>query len=161
MLPNEFNQLRRLLISLSLMLVFIGITLPLMFYLAFLLPSPPVDYQLPKIAKIVEQEASPADFHGDYSYSGIFLLPSPEIKNLVAKGFDWITFDFPIEDKPRWKTGKLTTEIFEQVMQTNSLKDRLDPQKVYKYLYIGGSGGYRLFAIDESKNKVYYFRYSS
>jgi hypothetical protein len=132
---------------------FVPIVIGNAFYNTFLSPNPPVEYQLPKIAKIIEQESSAADFFGDYTYSAVFLLPQSEVKNLVSKGFDWVTFDFPIGDQPKWKSGKLPSEIC-NIAVNNQLKDKPDCRIEYKYLFIGALGGYRLFAIEEKKGKV-------
>jgi hypothetical protein len=119
----------------------------------------PVTYQLPQAAKIIEEKSSRSDFFGDYSYGAIFKMPPSEVKILTAKGFDWVTFDFSLEEKPQWKTGKLDSMILKQIKDGNfELKDSPDPKKNYKYIYHNGNQGFRIFAIDEAQDKVYYYR---
>jgi hypothetical protein len=134
------------------------LTLYILFLLLFGLDAP-VDYQLPQTAQVIEEKSSPSDVFGDYSYGAIFRIPPSEVKVLTAKGFDWVTFDFSLEEKPQWKTGKLDSMILKQIKDGNfGLKDSPDHKKNYKYIYHNGNQGFRIFAIDEAQDKVYYYR---
>jgi hypothetical protein len=135
------------------------LTLYILFLLLFGLDAP-VDYQLPQTAQVIEEKSSPSDVFGDYSYGAIFRIPPSEVKVLTAKGFDWVTFDFSLEEKPKWKTGKLDSTILMQI-QNFELRDSPNPKKVYKYIYSGNLQGFRLFVIDEAQDKIYYYRMTS
>jgi hypothetical protein len=152
--------LRSFLLTIAAMVILWPIGLIAWIYLSFILPGPPVDYQLPKSAKVIEEKASPSgDFFGEFCYSAVLKLPSAEIKNLMSKGFDWVTSDISIEKQPKWITGKLTSEILRRIRDHGcELTDSLDSKKTYKYLYSGSDYKFRLFVLDGKQDNIYYYR---